>query len=105
MKPIIDLTGASGAIYRFRLIESPAQLPATGGNFVFVRSERKNDQVVGCGVARSLTQAGEAWPDAVAQHRTNRIYVRLNVARALREAEHEDLVAGLQPALVLPEPA
>lgn len=105
MKPIIDLNGASGAVYRFRLIEDPALLPATGGNFVFLRADRKGEQVVGCGVARSLNHAAASWAQAVEEHRANRIYVRLNVARALRETEHDDLVAGIQPPLVFPEPS
>lgn len=101
MKPFIDLIGASGAIYRFRLVEDPALLPATGGNFVYVRSDAKGQQVVGCGVARGLARAQASWPAAVQQHKANGIYVRLNVARVQRESEHEDLVAGLKPALVL----
>lgn len=100
MKPFIDLTGASGAVYRFRLVEDPSLLPATGGNFVYLRADRKNEQVVGCGVARSLFKAQASWPTAVEQHKANRIYVRLNVARVQRETEHDDLVAGLNPDLV-----
>lgn len=101
MKPFIDLVGASGAVYRFRLVEDPTLLPATGGNFAYVRADGKDEQVVGCGVARSLFKAQASWPAAVEQHKANGIYVRLNVARIQREAEHEDLVEGLKPALVL----
>lgn len=100
MKPFVDLTGASGAVYRFRLVEDPSLLPATGGNFVYLRADRKGDQVIGCGTARSLFKAQTSWPEAVEQHKANRIYVRLNVARAQRESEHDDLVAALKPELV-----
>lgn len=101
MKPFIDLIGASGAVYRFRLVEDPVSLPATGGNFAYVRATAKTEEVVGCGVARSLARAQASWPMAVEQHKANGIYVRLNVARIQREAEHDDLVAGVKPPMVL----
>jgi hypothetical protein len=82
----LDLQGASGAIYRFRLWGD--QTTPTAGNYV-VRSAKTGELLL-IGVTHDLLQirksALESTPDA-------ELYVRLNVARAIRHAEHEDLAA------------
>ena len=95
--PFIDLTGASGVQYRFRKVDG--QLPPIGGNFVCVRTEAGAARVIGCGKARTLARAlAEEIQGLGAQ---GDLYVRLNVAGALRDTEHEDLVAALpQPFTV-----
>jgi hypothetical protein len=47
VKPFIDITGASGAVYRFRRVAALSQFPATAETFVPVRRnagtpERRN---------------------------------------------------------------
>jgi hypothetical protein len=87
----IDLVGASGAQYRFRKVEG--QLPPIGGNFVCIRQEAGAVRVVGCGKARTLARAlADEIKGLGAQ---GDLYIRLNVAGALRDSEHEDLVAAL----------
>ena len=51
-----------------------------------------------CGAARSLVHAAPAAADALQANRGASLYVRLNVARTVREAEHADIVAGVSPA-------
>lgn len=74
MQDFIDLTGASGARYRFRVCPDGAT-----NDLSRARAERAK-------VAR---------PDAT------QVFTRLNVARAQRTAEHEDLVAGYPSAGVI----
>ncbi len=97
--PFIDLAGASGVLYRFRKAEG--QLPPIGGNFVCVRHEDGGPRVVGCGKARTLARAlAEEMRELGAR---GDLYIRLNVSAALRDFEHEDLVAALpQPFTVYP---
>lgn len=99
MKDFIDLQGASGAFYRFRIWpESAAHLPIAG-NYVFLRAEPSGFTILLVGTTNDLSQARRAW-DKVATAGATHAYTRLNVARATRTAEHEDLVAGYHPAQV-----
>jgi hypothetical protein len=100
MNPVLDLTGASGAVYRFRLVGDLNDLPVMAGNFVCVRGDG-GGEIVCCGTARSLVQARGVWAAAVKEHKADQLYVRLNVSRSLREAEHEDIVQAARPPLVL----
>jgi hypothetical protein len=95
MAPFIELVGASGATYRFRQVEGG--LAPTGGNFVFVRDAEDGRRVVCCGKARTLlTQHLErTWRKDELGAAADQLYIRLNVVTALRDGEHEDLVAGL----------
>lgn len=99
MQDLLDLQGASGATYRFRLIADPAELPATSGNFVYVRWRGAAPQVFCCGAVNSLGGASRQWDQAVRAHGATGLYVRLNVARALRDQEHADLVAKYRPPM------
>ncbi len=101
MKPFIDIAGASGSIYRFQRIDGPTLLPATAGNFVFVRSGSDGDQVICCGTARSLVLAEAAWKAAVEQHQAREIFVRLNVSHSARDAEHDDIVVRQKPIMAI----
>jgi len=64
----IDLIGASGATYRFRLVTDPNQLPSTAGNFAYVRWRGSAVQVMGCGAVNSLQEAARDWNVAVRDH-------------------------------------
>uniref|UniRef100_B0T9E2 Uncharacterized protein n=1 Tax=Caulobacter sp. (strain K31) TaxID=366602 RepID=B0T9E2_CAUSK len=99
VKEHLDLQGASGATYRFRLIADPGQLPATSGNFVYVRWRGSVPQVFCCGAVNSLTSATRLWDVAVRTHGAEGLYVRLNVARAQRDEEHADLIEKIRPPM------
>ena len=91
----IDLLGASGAAYRFRLAERG--IAPTGGNFVLVRDVDGASQVVCCGKARTLVASDieRLWAKDELGASDDRLYLRLNVAAHSRDAEHVDLVSGL----------
>lgn len=103
MKDLLDIEGASGALYRFRVHDTDRELPATAGNYLFIRRDGEAIQVVGCGEAQSLMSARPLWAEAVAEHGAEKLYLRLNVARAHRVGEHEDIVAKHRPQLVKSE--
>lgn len=96
MSDFIDLRGASGAAYRFRRAD-PAALPATAGNFVYAREQDGEFVVLGCGTALSLTSAGGLRRNLSDQHGEADLFIRLNVARAVRVGEHEDIVERIKP--------
>ena len=103
MRQFIDFEGASGSVYRFQPVSGPARLPATAGNFIFLRAGPEEDTVVCCGTAPSLVLAEAAWKSAVEQHQATVIFVRLNVSRLVRASEHDDIVAKQQPIMVVAE--
>lgn len=100
----IDVSGASGATYRFQRVSDPARLPATAGNFIFIRSGPDGDTLVCCGTAHSLALAKSSWKAAVAAHQATDIFVRLNVSRATRASEHEDIVERQNPIIAVVDP-
>ncbi len=100
--PLLDVLGASGAAYRFRRVQL-AELPINAGNVVAVSVDAGGRRYVLCGAARSLHHAAPALEAALLDAPDARIYVRLNVARGIRDAEHADIVAAVHPAIDLPD--
>lgn len=96
MTDFVELQGASGASYRFRRAV-PGDLPAMAGNAVIATGVPARLKVLFCGSARSLAQAASTLSQTLSAHKGARLYVRLSVARTTRDAEHADLVAGLNP--------
>ncbi len=101
MSQFLDLPGASGARYRFRRAELDA-LPVMGGNLVVAQPHPSGPRLFWCAPAESLAQARPAAAAALKGRAGAAVYVRLNVARATREAEHADLTAAAE---ALAEPA
>ncbi len=92
MKDFIDLEGASGARYRFRLWPEGAPHTPVGGNYVYVKAEESGVTVLQVGETNDLSKARAGWP-AAARRGATHVMTRLNVARAVRAAEHADLAA------------
>jgi len=91
MKPFLDLKGASGAAYRFRLLPKGHAHVPMAGNYVLVRPRGEGVKVVVVAATNDLARVLEEQPPEV--RRGAHVYTRLNVARAVREAEHADLQA------------
>jgi hypothetical protein len=95
MKDFIDLDGASGATYRFRLWPEGAPHQPIAGNYVCVRPDAARPggyQVTYVGETTDLSRARIELPKSLKAPGVL-IYTRLNVSRAIRTAEHEDLAA------------
>jgi hypothetical protein len=101
VRAFLDLLGRSGTAYRFRSVTTPDGLPAHAGNFVVARASAGPVLVVACGTRRSLVELAAPWPGLTATG--DAVYVRLNVSRARRLAEHDDLAAALTPLTILLE--
>ena len=96
MKLYIDLQGASGAVYRYKLAEDGDPRTTIAGNFVYVDAA---GHVVYAGEANNLHSAGTRWSEAVARHKATHLYTRLNVSGASRTEEFKDLVEALNPIM------
>lgn len=104
MGPHIDLTGASGTVYRFTLAEGAKATSPVAGVFVYVRQSKKTEPLIlHIGEAGVLADgAAGRWSEAVKDHDATHLYTRLNVARAARETEMADLMAALDPVMNRP---
>ncbi|TAJ73380.1 MAG: hypothetical protein EPO51_05095 [Phenylobacterium sp.] len=98
----LDVPGASGAQYRFRRA-TMAELPMTAGNVIAVVGVPAKRRFLLCGAARSLNRAAPQIEAALREARKAQVYIRLNIARAVREAEHADIVAAVCPEAELPD--
>ncbi len=95
----IDISGASGVNYRFRLWPDGTPHLPIAGNFVVVLGSP--DQIAVIGMTNDLSQARAA----TQANGEAQVYTRLNVARVTREAEHADLLARYPKARVVAEKA
>lgn len=99
LQDIIDIAGKSGAIYRFRRHQDGEALPATAGNYVYVSRNSGEFVLVCCGETHSLTEAYRLWDRARTYFQASEVYLRLNVSRAKRVEECDDIVAEHNPPM------
>jgi len=97
MSIFIDLEGASGASYRFRAWPDIGQ-PPMAGNFVVAETGQGGLTIHLLGVTNDLSRAEAHAREAGLDGKP--LFVRLNVARATRHHEHEDILARHAPAKV-----
>ena len=96
MKPYIDLQGASGAVYRYKLAEDHDPRTTIAGNFIFVDAA---GTVVFAGEANNLHGAANRFPEASMKHKAEYLYTRLNVSGASRSDELQDIIAAVRPVM------
>lgn len=97
----IELAGASGARYRYSTIEENRFLPPAGANYVIAELTDDALRVVYAGETDNL--ASQAWRADLEKVRHDHphatVLTRLNVTRAVREAERRDLIEHYHPPL------
>jgi hypothetical protein len=97
----IDLAGKSGARYRYMPLEEARLLPPAGANFVIAEVSGGAARLVYAGETDNLSN--QTWRQALERARQShpkaKILTRLNVTRAIREAERLDLIAQYQPPM------
>ena len=96
MNDFIDLTGASGATYRFRRRAVAGDHLPIAGNFALVTIVDGKVTVTTLGKSNDLSRLVAPTEPPEAQ-----VYTRLNVARAIRTSEHDDLAAAYPAAEVI----
>jgi hypothetical protein len=100
MKDLIDLRGASGAVYRFSRFRVGNPLSAMGGNYVYVRDEGDVSRIIFAGEAQNLlTDARLLWDRAVRDHQVEGLYTRLNISEGVRQREHADIIGANLPPM------
>ncbi|WP_309606114.1 hypothetical protein [Phenylobacterium sp.] len=98
-----ELAGKSGARYRYSALEEERFLPPAGANFVIARLTKEGATVIFAGETDNL--ANQVWRQALEKARgayaDAAVLTRLNVTRAVREAERVDLIEEHQPPMNL----
>jgi hypothetical protein len=96
-----EIAGKSGARYRYTAFEEDRFLPPAGANFVIARLTKEGATVVYAGETDNL--ANQSWRQTLEKaretYRDAAILTRLNVTRAVREAERHDLVEQHRPPM------
>jgi hypothetical protein len=96
-----ELAGKSGARYRYSSFEEERFLPPAGANFVIAKITKDGPTVVYAGETDNL--ASQSWRGTLEKARAAygdaAILTRLNVTRAVREAERTDLIANYEPPM------
>jgi len=97
----IELAGASGARYRYTTIDENRFLPPAGANYVIAQVTSEGPQVVYAGETDNL--ASQSWKGELDKARQKysdaTILTRLNVTRAVREAERVDIIEKYHPPM------
>ncbi|MFZ5718107.1 MAG: hypothetical protein ACOY5Y_01430 [Pseudomonadota bacterium] len=97
----VDLAGASGALYRYTPIDESRFLPPAGANYVIAELTEEGAKVVYAGETDNL--ASQSWRSDLEKARRKyaeaTVLTRLNVTRAVREAERNDLIDHYHPPL------
>ena len=100
MRNLIDVTGASGSVYRFHRLRDGRPLSAMGGNYVYSRENGDGYEVVYVGQGENLLKdAHGRWDEAVKTQAAAHLYTRLNISERVRQHEHADILAAGQPAM------
>ena len=99
MARTFDIAGKSGATYRYTALEGQPIWPS-GGNFLYVRMTKTGPKVIYAGETESLFRGYAAhWDEAKVNHGATAIFLRLNVAGAVRRAERDDIASGHRPPM------
>lgn len=93
MRAFVDLQGASGATYRFRLAPEGQVTTPMAGNYALLRQEADGFAVVSVAATNDLTTANAEWKRAQAKQAGAHLYIRLNVSASIRETEQRDIAA------------
>lgn len=97
----IELAGKSGARYRYTALEEERFIAPAGANYVIAELTPEGAHVVYAGETDNL--ANLSWRGALEAARKKyaeaKVLTRLNVTRAVREAEREDLIEQYQPPM------
>jgi hypothetical protein len=101
VKELIDIHGASGAVYRFALFRDGRPLSPMGGNYLYVREGGDTGyEIVHVGEGQNLlTDAHRVWEKAVKTHSASHLFTRLNISERTRRQEHDDILKAVRPLM------
>jgi hypothetical protein len=100
MKDQIDCRTMSGESLRFLLDGSGPAVSRRSGNFLYVRGEDADLEVLYVGETDDLAEhARDRWAEAKQNFGARALYVRLNITAAERRREQAELIGAYQPPM------
>ena len=100
MRDLIDVTGASGSVYRFNRLQEGRALSAMGGNYIYAREADGAVEIICAGEAENLNKDVHArWEQAVRDHAATGVFTRLNISDRVRQSEQADILKASVPAM------
>ena len=100
MRDYVDVTGASGATYRFMRLKEGRPLSPMGGNFLYCRFTGEACELIYAGEVQNLMKdARERWNEAQQRFQVSDLYSRLNISERVRQLELNDIVGANHPPL------
>ena len=99
MARTFDIPGKSGQTYRYTASEGQPVWPS-GGNFLYVKMMKTGPKVIFAGETESLFRGFQVrWEEASNEHGATHIFLRLNIAGAVRRAERDDIAMKHRPPM------
>ena len=99
MARTFDIPGKSGQTYRYTLSEGQPIWPS-GGNFLYVKITKAGPKVIFAGETESLFRGYQIrWEEAKNEHGATDVFLRLNIAGAVRRAERDDIALKHRPVM------
>lgn len=100
MSDYIDVQGASGKLYRFRLAPNARPVSAMSGNFAYALESKDGRELLFIGETENLMDGAlSRWAEAVRQHKATHLYVRLNISASVRQEELLDMLGANSPVM------
>lgn len=100
MKDYVDVTGASGATYRFMRLKEGRPLSPMGGNVLYCRFTGDACELIYAAEVQNLMKsARDRWNEALQRYQVSDLYSRLNISERVRQLEHADIVDANHPPL------
>lgn len=96
----VDITGASGVVYRFMRLKDGRPLSPMGGNYLYGRFTGEKFELVCAGEVQNLLKdARERWTEAVERYQVSDLFSRLNISERVRQLELADIVEANHPPM------
>jgi hypothetical protein len=100
VKDYVDVTGASGATYRFMRLKEGRPLSPMGGNFLYCRFTGDACELIYAGEVQNLMKdARERWNEALQRYQVCDLYSRLNISERVRQLEQLDIIDANHPPM------
>jgi hypothetical protein len=100
VRDYVDVSGATGANYRFMRLREGRPLSPMGGNVLYCRFTGETCELIYAGEVQNLLKdARERWSEAQQRFQVSDLYSRLNISERVRQLELADIVEANHPPL------
>ena len=100
MLDYVDVSGVSGARYRFMRLKEGRPLSPMGGNYLFARQTGPRFELIYTGEVQNLMKdSRNRWNEAMERYQVSELYTRLNISERVRQLELADIIDAQHPPM------